>query len=74
MKLLTQSEVSEMLRVSDRTIENYRKKGLKFIKFSNGRGANKILFKENDVLEFINNHIQQEENGKAPVRTEWRCE
>lgn len=53
-KLMTRNEVAEVLRVSDRTIDNYIKhKGLKYVKFGTGVGGNKLLFKEKDVEEFI---------------------
>lgn len=43
MRLLTQAEAAEMLRVSDGTIENYRKQGLPFIKMSSGKEARKNM-------------------------------
>jgi predicted site-specific integrase-resolvase len=77
-KLFTQSEVAEMLRVSDGTIENYRKQGLQYIKMSSGKGASKVLFRESDVEDFINERVQMakgEQTGRASVRKkEWRVD
>jgi predicted site-specific integrase-resolvase len=75
-KLFTQSEVAKMLRVSDGTIENYRKQGLQYIKMSSGKGASKVLFRESDVEDFINERVQNKKRrtlDKALHRNkEWR--
>jgi hypothetical protein len=74
VKLYTQSEVAKMLRVSDRTMDNYRKQGLRFVRLGIGQ-TSKVLYLEEDVLAFITNHTQREETGKVPaIRKEWKVD
>lgn len=50
-KYLKRPEVANLLRVSERTIMRYQKKGLKSTKFENI-----TRFKLNDVLDFMESH------------------
>lgn len=51
---LTNKEVSEMLSVTGRTLQNYRDSGI--LPFS--QVGSKIYYREDDIQEFLLNHYQ----------------
>jgi phage pi2 protein 07 len=52
---LTNKEVSEMLSVTGRTLQNYRDRGI--LPFS--QMGSKIYYHENDIEEFLQQHYQE---------------
>ena len=60
-ELMTKEEVAEILRVKPGTAP--RLKGLKKTRVGNGRG--KVLYRKEDVLDYINSKVEKEEVIKS---------
>lgn len=56
--MLSRKELALFLNVTDRTIDNYRKKGMPFIQLPSGT----IRFNKDEVLEWLRKEKENKEN------------